>query len=449
MRAEKTKRPVWLKHALIALGCILVIGLVLVLAQPGPAQPEPEEPPQQETPEQPDTNDTSDTNDTTTDTNDTEEPGPAQPDADDAEDTEPEPEPEPEPKPEPETVTTAYSANGSFSSAGGLTEGQKQAILDYMDSYYQSLAGLSVKNVGTPFYGSDVEKREQAIWRTIIRVRSSALEDLSLSSYHFTLRLSELSGGADSAQLVLIEDNQQQFRGLSVLTEQFNVRHEFTLRRVGGLWQVAAHSCNNGLFYNFVYDGAAGMDQRMNRILSLIEARHAQFNGQGQAAERLCDHPYDHAAAQAYALQWIGVRSGSWPAFDSWGGNCMNLASQSLLAGGIPMNGSWYCYNAGNVSSSWVNVGGFTDYAVSAPDTQLVCDAGGNYYDGQPGDLLMVGIDNARSHATVITGLVKNSAGQTIDYLVSCNTNDLRNFPAGAYHSANQRLFRIFGWNDG
>lgn len=318
-----------------------------------------------------------------------------------------------------------------------------------MDSYYQSLAGLSVQNVGTPFYSSDIEKREQAVWRTMIRVRSSALEDLSLSSYHFTLRLSALSGGTSSAQVVLIEDNQQQFRGLSVLTEQFNVRHEFTLRRAGGLWQVAAHSCNNGLFYSFAYDSAAGTDQRMNRILSLIEARHAQLNGQGQAAEQLCDHPYDRAAAQAYALQWIGVRNSSWTAFDSWGGNCMNLASQTLLAGGIPMNGSWYYYSAGNVSSSWINVGGFTDYAVSAPDTQLACDASGNYYDGQPGDLLLVGIDNARSHATVITGLVKNSAGQTIDYLVSCNTNDLRNFPAGAYHSANQRLFRIFGWNDG
>ena len=45
--------------------------------------------------------------------------------------------------------------------------------------------------------------------------------------------------------------------------------------------------------------------------------------------------------------------------------------------------------------------------------------------------------------------VVKDDAGRTVDYLLCSNTNDLRNFPAGAYHSSNQRLFRIFGWNNG
>ena len=63
--------------------------------------------------------------------------------------------------------------------------------------------------------------------------------------------------------------------------------------------------------------------------------------------------------------------------------------------------------------------------------------------------MLLIGIENARSHATVISAVVKDDAGRTVDYLLCSNTNDLRNFPAGAYHSSNQRLFRIFGWNNG
>lgn len=356
---------------------------------------------------------------------------------------------DPNPEPGAESVIKAGSNHGSFTAAGSLTEGQKQAIFDYMDSYYSSLAGLAVKEVGNPFYGSDIASREKGAWNTIIDVRKSALEDLSASNYSFTLRVTGVNTSDGTAHVALIEDNTQQFRALSVLTEQFNVAHDFWLKRDGSLWKVSDHKCNNGLFYSYKHDSSAGRDGRYSTIMSYITRRHSQFDAQGNSPAVTCDNTYDRTAAYNYMMKWVGARNSSWTKFDDWGGNCQNFASQVLTAGGIPMNSRWYWKSAGDVTSSWINVGGFTDYAASASATEMVCDANANYYDGDVGDVLLIGIENARSHATVISAVVKDDAGRTVDYLLCSNTNDLRNFPAGAYHSSNQRLFRIFGWNNG
>lgn len=356
---------------------------------------------------------------------------------------------DPNPAPGEESVIKAGSNHGRFTDSGSLTEGQKQAIFDYMDSYYRSLADLSVQEVGAPFYSSDIAAKEKGAWNTIIDVRKSALEDLSLSDYSVSLRVTGSDSSNGTVHVTLIEDNTQQFRGLTVLTEQFNVAHDFWLRMDGSLWKVTDHKCNNGLFNSYQHNASTGRDSRYSIIMSNIDRRHSQFDGQGQTAVVSCDNPYDRTAAYNYTVKWVGCRNSQWTAYDSWGGNCQNFASQVMYTGGIPMNSRWYWKTSSDVTSSWINVGGFTDYAVSASATELVCDANANYYDGEVGDLMLIGIENARSHATVISGVVKNAAGKTVDYLLCCNTNDLKNFPAGAYHSSNQRLFRIFGWNNG
>lgn len=371
---------------------------------------------------------------------------PAQPPAEEPESPE---EINPNPAPGEESVVKAGSNHGRFTDAGSLTEGQKQAIFNYMDSYYQSLSGLSVREVGTPFYTSDMAAREKGAWSTLIDIRKSALEDLSLSGYSFALRVTKVSTSDETVHVALIEDNTQQFRALTVLTEQFNVAHDFYLKMDGSYWRVTDHGCNNGLFYSYEYDSSTGRDYRYSSIMSYIEQRHSQFNGQGRAATVTCDNPYDRTAAYNYTVKWVGCRNSEWTAYDDWGGNCQSFASQVMYTGGIPMNSRWYWKTSTDVSSSWINVGSFTDYAVSASETELVCDANANYYDGEVGDLLLIGIEDARSHATIISGVIKDDAGKTVDYLLCCNTNDLRNFPAGAYHSSNQRLFRIFGWNNG
>ena len=66
-----------------------------------------------------------------------------------------------------------------------------------------------------------------------------------------------------------------------------------------------------------------------------------------------------------------------------------------------------------------------------------------------PGDLVSQApaVDFAPVEAT-ISGIIRDEAGQTVDYLLCSNTANLRNYPASAYYYANRQLTKILGWND-
>ncbi|HJH62233.1 MAG TPA: hypothetical protein IAC84_03050 [Firmicutes bacterium] len=69
------------------------------------------------------------------------------------------------------------------------------------------------------------------------------------------------------------------------------------------------------------------------------------------------------------------------------------------------------------------------------------------YDSGQPGDLIQMGTEGVWRHAVIIRALVRDEAGNTVDYLIHSNTNDLRNFPASLYCYPVFSLTRIIGWN--
>ena len=47
----------------------------------------------------------------------------------------------------------------------------------------------------------------------------------------------------------------------------------------------------------------------------------------------------------------------------------------------------------------------------------------------------------------IISQVIKDREGNTIDYLVNSNTADVKNFPVGAYPNPCQRLMKIYGCN--
>lgn len=325
-----------------------------------------------------------------------------------------------------------------------LAAAQRETLLAYMDAYYTAIGCFSVENGAGLFTDDGVQQYEAAVWRSIIVVRQSAVEDLRLSSYSYVLQVQEVTDYDGLVEIRLTENNTQQFRGLSVLSEQFGVEHTFWLARMGERWLVAEHEADSGGFYDFIYDEQTGLDARLPQMLANAALRQTELGKAGQ--EQTADHAYDRQAARAYMLRWVGQRNSQWGDYSDSGGNCMNFASQVLTAGGIPMEPDWY-WEDGDYTMPWVNVGSFTDWVEGGPET-LVCSGDEPYYSGQVGDLLLVGAENARDHATEISGLVQDEQGRTVDYLVCCNTADLKNFPAGAYYYTQQRLFRIYGWNE-
>ena len=147
-------------------------------------------------------------------------------------------------------------------------------------------------------------------------------------------------------------------------------------------------------------------------------------------------------------MKWIDKRNPKYFAYDSYGGNCMNFASQILYAGGIHKTKGWNWYDDWVYAHSWIAVKSFAEYASGASKKELYCKCNDNYYRGNVGDIVLIGVESPRNHATVISDLILNDRGETVDYLLCCNTTNLKNFPAAAYHYTNQQLFRIYGWND-
>lgn len=247
-----------------------------------------------------------------------------------------------------------------------LTDGQQQALHRYMTAYYATLGDLTEASTDGVFCADDIAAYEQAVWRSIVAVRSAALEDLSLSTCTYTLTVTDISGGEDRLEVSLTEDNTQQFRGVPELSMQYDVLHTFLLRRNGDdNWQVADHDCDNGGFYGFVYDPETGTDARLAEMLTQLTQRHAQQGLTGR--ELSCSHPYDRTAAVNYLMQWVARCDPDWAAYDDYGGNCINFASQALYAGGIPMSDHWYWAGEEDYSYAWINVGSFTDWVTGDP----------------------------------------------------------------------------------
>ena len=348
-----------------------------------------------------------------------------------------------------EEVTSNIPTDPSNLREDGLTERQYQTLTDYFNAYYSSIGNFDVQIPDQLFYSDTLKTYENTVWDSLIQVRKQSLIDLHLDDYKFAFRIEEMEYLSPiEVEMLIWEDCEQQFHGLEVRSKEANIDHEFTLiLGEDGYWHIKDHTSGCNPFYVFTYDALTNSDLNLSQVLFKLSQRYAQFDHQ-TVTQVVCDHPYDRNAAIQYAGSWIESRNPYWSFYDDYGGNCMNFASQCLYAGGIARNPNWYNYEMWDTSLSWVNVGSFTEYLTQAKPQELCSDMNAPYYSGEPGDLLLIGIDEPENHATIIADVVTDSAGNTIDYLLYSNTSNLINYPASAYYYTNQRLVKIYGWND-
>ena len=107
----------------------------------------------------------------------------------------------------------------------------------------------------------------------------------------------------------------------------------------------------------------------------------------------------------------------------------------------------WIWNGSGDYSASWVGVDGFYAYASQNHGAGLAASTDFSYYGGEEGDLICMGSETDWNHIVIISQVVKDEQGNTVDYLINSNTSDVRNFPVGAYPNSYQRLIKIYGWN--
>ena len=353
-------------------------------------------------------------------------------------------------------------------------EGEQEVLLrDYMTAYYEALARLEPGDPGEFFApGSEAQALGNgAIWAFLSGLRGMQRTDLSLVSYRFELTVTGTEENSDgSVSVSASEYSVQNFAAHpEVDSESFGVRHQFTLVWEGGEWLLSGHMQMDSLYYSvmgrLMRPGSGGnvsegyFEGRLQELLDEAAADTALRLTQGSGGEQEADHPYDREAAVEYAHAWTGQRSGEWPDYGRYGGNCQNYVSQCLLAGGIPMDPyggavwKWYGETPNNLavaagrSASWSSVDEFLAYAQDNSGYGLAATADAPYYSGRPGDVIHLGNGEDWRHTVLIVDTVEED-GETVDYLVDSNTADLRNFPVSAYAYTSQLLIRIHGWND-
>ena len=339
-----------------------------------------------------------------------------------------------------------------------MTVGQELLLLDFMDCYYQSVADLRVIDPAVLFADSEETLYHKNIWHGLCVIRKLSPIDLTMTSYSYSLRCVSITPSEETegdVDMVLRENNVVYFKGLNGLpSEQFGIKHTFTLRSVGGdRWRIVSHVSDDNAYYSADYDRTTRQDNHFPAITDYIEARR-DLPREGLTVAVTADHPYDRQAARAYMLAYVGRRNPGFMAYDDYGGNCMNFGSQVLLAGGIPMDTDggyetgWYWFSQHSTTLPWVNVGWFLDYAAAEREHGLAAVVNAPYFSGETGDIITMGVDEPANHTTVILDVIRDENGLPIDYLLCSNTADLRNFPASAYYYTNRQLTKIIGWNE-
>lgn len=401
----------------------------------------------------------------------------------------PAPEPPEQPGEPPAEGTSPLAPLGigaaSFTDPGDLTPGQQEAVLALLVRYYDSLAGLDLRDPADLFAPEANAQYlgNRAVWQYVVEVRRMQRTDLHLLSYRVELDCQSLEENEDgSVTLRVSEHSVQNFQATpEVDSEQLGVIHQFSLAPLGeDQWTITAHSQLDSLYWTVmgryayrpsasaaasasaVRSGAELALYYRERVEELLETaredvalRFVQGNEQTVTAGR----SYDRDKAVAYARQWVGTRNDSWPDYSRNGGNCQNFVSQCLLAGGIPMDiyspGIWKWYGSApnnlaqmaGRSAAWSAVGDFLEYVQNNTGYGLAAAADAPYYTGRPGDIIHLGNAERWRHTVLITGVVEDGDGNVEDYLICSNTADLRDFPVSAYAYTRQMLIRVEGWN--
>ena len=360
----------------------------------------------------------------------------------------------------PENDGFSTSVGGRVEDTEGLvTEEQKQLMTRLLTDWYTDLALFDEPQLGGLFADEKDAAMHEASIRTLTAIRQQALTDLRMQdvNYVLTVTKAEPSIEEDAAEgQVHIEADETTVMHFAatpdVDSKMYDVPHIFELVPTeDGGWLIKHHEADDNPYFSLTYEESAAVDGRLQQLLRAIERRSLQRQETVQVT-LTCDHPYDRAAAEQYMRQYDHQRNDRWYAYDDVGGNCMNFGSQVLLVGGIPMDeeggSKWFWRGQNDLDLSWINVGRFYSYARENRGYGLVADTEANYYTGGVGDILILGPDGGHNHTTVISGIVRNELGETVDYLLCSNTTNYTDFPAGAYYYTSHRLIKIYGWND-
>lgn len=370
---------------------------------------------------------------------------------------------------EPETaIETAVPERGSIQDSS-LTTQQQSLILDFFNTSYQSLAALQLQPLDDYFSNAEAAQSASLLLNYEIEVRKSQILDYHLDDYDFELEVVRVEEDEDGVTHIMLNENSvENFTALpGVDSCRYERFHWFVLSTDEQGQLLIEHYVHFSPIAMMLLQEGVDLEQTdqlsqiLDELLQQLQASVSQLQTETEAVELpTVDHSYDSEQALAYARQYVNERNEAWQDYGRSGGNCQNYASQCLLAGGIPMDleGSavWKWYSdalykdntSRGRSSSWTGVDEFMQYAAANEGFGLAALSDAPWLSGQPGDLIHLGVLGEWRHTAMICERIVNEAGETVDYLVVSNTQNLQDYPVSLYGYTQFQLTRIAGWND-
>ena len=357
---------------------------------------------------------------------------------------------------EPEVPVKTFDTAGLGTiETGGyeLSDEHIQLMYDFMTAWYQPLISLGEVDM-SGLFSREVQSDSHAdALRTLILIRQRSLTDLRMKNLSYVLTVTDVEWEDGRLRVEADENTVMNFMATpdtdSIL---YDLPHIFIFDDSGERLKLHHHEADDNPYFSYLRAENSDYDDGIDIILRSIENHQSQRGVYSPVTWYTADHPYDREAALDYLYEYCGKRNPRWYAYDAVGGNCMNFGSQVLLAGGIPEDeqgsAQWYWDDQYDLALSWINVGRFYDYCRDNYGYGLVADTEAGYYTGEVGDVLIVGYDDEHRHTTIISDIVYDENGEAVDYLISCNTTNYRDFPVSAYYYTFHRLIKIIGWNE-
>lgn len=253
--------------------------------------------------------------------------------------------------------------------------------------------------------------------------------------------------------------------------------HTFIFERYSGSWMITTHNCDGGAWgyarqamrllcgnehpaYGELYGNyplfCSGVAANVKGIAALIAA-------EGYGPFPSAEIKYNRDAALEYARRWTSVNTemrntGAWVDYERDSGN---FVSQCIYAGVERMdtqgNYIWkwfdvkvdYFHEDSGCSMSWTEGENFWLYCTGNDRVGLctVTDVAGGQLE--IGDVIQLMLGNSVMSQVIVTDVVTDISGKTVELLVSGHDSELVDYPLSALHCDRVRMIKVIGYNNG
>ena len=302
--------------------------------------------------------------------------------------------------------------------------------------------------------------------------------DLSFDSVQIRLRVKNVVEVNKDGVIIMVEQSAEpQYNVLKGIAAGEGIYlHTFIFERFSGQWMITSHSCDGGAWgyarramkllctggdypdYNQLYEKyplfCSGIVPNIKGIAALTSA-------EGYGPLPSAEIAYNREAALEYARKWTSVNAEMrntevWQVYEE---DSVNFVSQCIFAGVGRMDTSgnylwkWfgpkvdYVHEDQGCSRSWGMGENFWTYCTDNNRIGLctVTDAAGGQME--IGDVVQLMFGDSVLAEVIVTDLVTDTKGRTVDLLVSGHDDELVNYPLSAVHCDGVRFIKIIGYN--